>query len=386
MTLTAPPPATSGRGPARGATRVGGASSLTVLVWIGFALLAAVTGTLTLLTITLSTGAGAVGIGAALALVPVIPVVAFYLWLDRWEREPPSLLAFALIWGAAVATFGALLVNTAADLLLIGSGREPALVSVLVAPLVEELFKGLAVLLVFLLRRQEFDGVVDGLVYAGMVGIGFAFVENILYLGTALAEDGGQGLAATFVLRCVFSPFAHPLFTSATGVGIGLAARTRRPWVRVVAPPTGYLVAVGLHSLWNYSASFGSSFVALYILVQVPIFAGFVVLALISRRREARLISTHMAGYAAAGWIAQADATMLGSMRVRRAARRWARQVAGPEGARQMRRFQSLAAELAFLRERMVRGTAGPTAAAQEYAGLVGLAQLRATLPPPAAC
>uniref|UniRef100_UPI0019150D90 hypothetical protein n=1 Tax=Cellulomonas citrea TaxID=1909423 RepID=UPI0019150D90 len=56
--------------------------------------------------------------------------------------------------------------------------------------------------------------------------------------------------------------------------------------------------------------------------------------------------------------------------------------VAGPDGARRMRRFQALASELAFLRERMVRGTAAPTAPAQEYAGLVGLAQLRATLPP----
>lgn len=368
----------------RPATAVGGASTLTVLAWIGFALLAVVTGTLTLLTITLSTGPGAVGVGAVLALVPVIPVVAFYLWLDRWEREPPSLLAFAFIWGAAVATFGALLLNTAADLLLISSGREPTLVSILVAPLVEELFKGLAVLLVYLLRRHEFDGVVDGLVYAGLVGVGFAFVENILYLGTALAEEGRQGLAVTFVVRCLFSPFAHPLFTSAIGIGIGVAARSRRTGVRILAPVAGYLVAVGLHSLWNYSASLGSSFVALYVLVQVPLFAAFVVLALVSRRREARLISTHLAEYAAAGWVDPGDAAMLGSMRVRRSARRWAAQVAGPDGARQMRRFQALASELAFLRERMVRGTAGPTAAAQEYAGLVGLVQLRATLPLPA--
>ncbi|MBU4337406.1 MAG: hypothetical protein KJ548_12645, partial [Actinobacteria bacterium] len=86
MTLAPPPAGAPGPDPVRPATAVGGASTLTVLAWIGFALLAVVTGTLTLLTITLSTGPGAVGVGAVLALVPVIPVVAFYLWLDRWER------------------------------------------------------------------------------------------------------------------------------------------------------------------------------------------------------------------------------------------------------------------------------------------------------------
>lgn len=367
--------------PSRAASSVGGPSTLRVLAWIGFALLAVVTGTLTVLAIWLSTGPRALAVGTGLALVPVIPVVAFYLWLDRWEREPPSLLTFAFVWGAAVATFAALLLNTAADLLLVSSGQDATATALLVAPVVEELFKGLAVLLVFLLRRHEFDGVVDGLVYAGMVGIGFAFVENVLYLGTALTQDGGQGLAATFVVRCLFSPFAHPLFTSATGVGIGLAARTRRPVLRVLAPVLGYLLAVGLHGLWNYSASLGSTFLVLYVLVQVPIFVGYLVMAVLSRRREARVIATHMAEYAAAGWVDPADAAMLGSLRVRRAARRWAARVAGADGARQMRRFQALASELAFLRERMVRGTAAPTAPAQEYAGLVGLARLRATLP-----
>ena len=382
MTLTSPPAGAPLPGPSRATTSVGGPSTLRVLTWIGFALLAVVTGSLTVLAIWLSTGPRALAVGTGLALVPVIPVVAFYLWLDRWEREPPSLLTFVFVWGAAVATFAALVLNTAADLLLVSSGQDATTTSVLVAPVVEELFKGLAVLLVFLARRQEFDGVVDGLVYAGMVGIGFAFVENVLYLGTALTQDGGQGLAATFVVRCLFSPFAHPLFTSATGIGIGLAARTRRAAVRVLAPVLGYLVAVGLHGLWNYSASLGSTFLVLYVLVQVPLFVGYLVMAVLSRRREARVIATHLAEYAAAGWVDPADAAMLGSLRVRRAARRWAARVAGPDGARRMRRFQALASELAFLRERMVRGTAAPTAPAQEYAGLVGLAQLRATLPP----
>ena len=78
-------------------------------------------------------------------------------------------------------------------------------------------------LLILLWRRQEFDGVVDGIVYAGLAGLGFAFTENVLYLGRALQEDGAAGLVVTFVLRCLFGPFAHPLFTMAIGIGLGIA-------------------------------------------------------------------------------------------------------------------------------------------------------------------
>ena len=108
-------------------------------------------------------------------------------------------------------------------------------------------------------RRREFDGVVDGIVYAGLAGVGFAFTENVLYLGRALQDNGTAGLAVTFVLRGVFGPFAHPMFTMATGIGLGVAATTRRRWLRVVAPLVGWLCAVALHAMWNLSAVAGGN-------------------------------------------------------------------------------------------------------------------------------
>ena len=172
------------------------------------------------------TGVTGVLVGLALAAVPVFVVVPAFLWLDRFEAEPTALLLFAFGWGAAVATLIAILVNSTSIALLKASGGDVTVGAILVAPIVEETCKGAAVLLVFLYRRREFDGVVDGIVYAGMAGIGFAFTENVLYLGRALADSGVDGLAATFVLRCVFGPFAHPLFTMATGVGFGIAVTT----------------------------------------------------------------------------------------------------------------------------------------------------------------
>ena len=128
----------------------------------------------------------------------------------------------------------------------------------------EEFSKGLFLFLLLWWRRAELDGILDGLVYAGMVGIGFAFVENILYLAAAYNGTDGMGPGGTgavtsvFVVRCLFSPFAHPLFTSFIGIGVGLAVGSRSRSVRVLAPLVGYLLAVVAHAAWNARRSWGS--------------------------------------------------------------------------------------------------------------------------------
>jgi hypothetical protein len=254
---------------------------------------------------------------------------------------------------------------------------------VVVAPLVEESFKGLGVLVVLLLRRKEFDGIIDGLVYAGMVGVGFAFLENVLYLGRALDEAGTGGTFIVFLLRCVVSPFAHPLFTGATGVGLGIAARARNPLVRIGAPVLGWCVAVVLHGLWNLSASSGlQGFVAVYVLVQVPIFVIAVSLAVYARRREGRLIGRHLAVYGTTGWLTVREIEMLASLPGRRDARGWAARTGGTTARKAMRDFQELGSELAFLRERMERGTAPDDAPTQEYGLLTAMTQLRTRFVP----
>lgn len=318
-------------------------------------------------TVVLSSGPRAAVVGLALALLPVLPVVAAFLWLDRFEAEPSWLLVGAFGWGAGVATAVALVVNTAASFALDGGGGGPGVASTtVVAPVVEETMKGLGVVVVLVLRRREFDGVVDGIVYAGMVGIGFACVENVLYFSTAALQDGATGLAAVFVLRAVLSPFAHPLFTMATGLGIGLAVSRRGWWW---APVVGLAVAMSLHGLWNTTAM-RPDFLADYVAWQVPLFAGAVLVALVARRREGRVIGRRLGLYAAAGWLTPAEVAMVASLPERRRAREWARSVGGRPAARAMADFQDLASELAFLRERMDRGTA-PQDAAQVEASLL---------------
>ncbi len=350
----------------------------TGLLWVTIVVVLTGTSLFTLLAITKETGALGLITGAVLAAIPVFPVVATFLWLDRYESEPTSLLVLAFTWGAGFATFGALVINTASMIAIRNAGGDVTTTAVFVAPFVEEAFKGGAIVLILVLRRREFDGVVDGIVYAGMSAIGFAFVENVLYLGRTMGDHGSGGTVFVFLLRCVVSPFAHPLFTAATGIGIGLAVRSRNPLVKVVAPVVGYLCAVLLHGAWNLSAASGlAGFASTYVLLQVPVFIGFATLAVVARRREGQLVARHLAVYAGTGWLTPAEVAMLASLPARRDARNWAARTGG-SGARQaMRDFQELGSELAFLRERMARGTAAPDAATQEYAMLATVSSLR---------
>jgi RsiW-degrading membrane proteinase PrsW (M82 family) len=334
------------------------------------------------LAISTATGAEGLVVGLALAVVPVVPVVAAFLWLDRYEAEPPSLLLFAFAWGAALATFVSLVLNTASMQAIAASGGDPSVSSVVVAPVVEESSKGLAVVAVLLWRRREFDGVVDGVVYAGLAGIGFAFVENVLYLGRAFLEVGGAGAAAVFVLRCLFSPFAHPLFTMAIGVGVGLAV-SRHGSARFVAPVVGWVAAVALHAVWNVAAVSGvEGFLTTYVLVQVPLFLAAVVVAVMARRREGRLVARHLGVYAGSGWLTPAEVRMLSSLPERASARSWADRTLGRDARTAMRDFQDLATELAFLRERMSHGTAPHDAAATELRLLQTMWHLRSRFLP----
>ena len=334
------------------------------LIATGFLLSAAV------LAVEFETGLGVqVTLLAALfAALPLLVVVPTFLWLDRYEAEPTRMLILAFAWGAVCAPAGALFLNTGIAIAMRLAGAEdPDLeTAVFGAPFVEEGLKGFGVLLIVLLRRREFDGVVDGIVYAGLVGAGFAFSENIIYLGREFVEYGQQGLTELFILRCIMGPFAHPLFTAFTGIGLGLAvAVMRSAWSRVLVALGGFLLAALLHGIWNLSAATGH-LIGAYVLFQVPLFLCFLALVIGLRYREGRLIRTYLSQYADAGWLSHQEVAMLSSLPARRQARIWANQQGGSAAVASMRAFQDAASDLALLRARMVRGSAERDAAARE--------------------
>ncbi len=330
----------------------------------------------------------AIAVGLMLALLPVGPLVACFLWLDRYEPEPVSLLGTAFLWGALVATAAALLVQ-AVDQAVNGSTEVWS--AVVMAPLTEEAGKGVFVLLLLWARRHVIDGVLDGLVYAGLVGVGFAFTENILYFagaftGGADLGPGGIGSATSvFILRGVFSPFAHPLFTSAIGIGVGIMVATRSRSVRVVAPLVGYAVAVLLHAAWNGSAFLdeGRFFVLTYLFAMVPGFLVVVGLAIWFRVREGAMLTRSLEDLARQGYLPPSEVPWLVRLPARRTAVRNAALRGGPQAEALMREYQQQAIELAALHNRVMRGTA-PRDHAVRGAHMVNrLAALRAHLMPP---
>lgn len=315
-------------------------------------------------------GVQVTGLALVVALLPLGVVVPAFLWLDRFEAEPKRYLGFAFLWGALIAAAVSLVLNTGSLVVLEAfyqQGRVAA--AVVVAPVVEESLKGLGVLLILLFRRREFDGIVDGLVYAGVAAAGFAFAENTLYFGRALLESGTEGLVAVFVLRGIMAPFAHPLFTCFTGIGIGIAASRPAEAVRVIAPVIGLAAAIGLHAAWNLSALIGlDGFLTRYLLLQFPVFLAALWFAAWARQREGRLIGHYLSGYVAQGWLSGTEMEMLRGLPARRAARQWANHIGGHEAAVAMREFQDHGSELAFLRMRVSHGTAPIGAAAEELA------------------
>ena len=294
-----------------------------------------------------------------LALVPLGICLLGLRWVDRWEPEPRSALVFAFLWGAGISVGITLLAGpyVAGALYLMLPGLAPEFVGpVLEAPLVEETAKGLGVLILVLVRRSHFDGPVDGIVYAGTVAAGFAFTENILYFGSALISSGGLGveLGFVFVLRGLFSPFAHVLFTSAIGLGLGVAVR-RGGALRIIA---GFLLGLAAailgHMFWNGGTALVSgSFFVFYFLLQVPLFALAVTGVILLRRAEQRLTRARLGEYAAAGWFTPQEVLMLSTRAGRHQALDWA----GRFGARNtMKNFIREATRLALTRQQIAAG------------------------------
>lgn len=315
----------------------------------------AVTGALTALFLLVELGPPAF-LAAGVAAFVLLPLYAWAgLALDRLHPEPRAALAWTFVAGATAAVLFAVVVNSTAELVLaIGLGDDPAalLTGTVVAPVVEESGKALVLVLLYRRFRHQISGPLDGVVYAMMVGLGFSTIENVLYYGISVADGT---LPEVFVVRGVLSPFAHPLFTACTGIGLGLlaAGRTR---LRKGAPVLGLLLAIALHALWNGSTELGAGAVLLMFFgFMVPLFLGFVVLCRKEARREQRLIRQQLAAEVRAGLLTEADVLVFSDVRARRQLLKAARRVHPQAGAAAHELAADLL-ELANVRDRIEKG------------------------------
>ncbi|GHO45289.1 PrsW family glutamic-type intramembrane protease [Ktedonospora formicarum] len=189
--------------------------------------------------------------------IPLIPA-SLTVWLvnviDRYEREPWSLRLAAFLWGGVIAIPLAQLIESWIDSLI--SGLSPQTSTLLRSVLqglnpgvTEEALKGLGLLLLFLVLRDQFDNVTDGFVYGALIGAGFAMTENFIYFANYVSKDS---LPYLFVGRIVLGWLTHPTFSICVGVALGYVRHTRVRWLHWVIPLGGFLVALILHSFYDF--------------------------------------------------------------------------------------------------------------------------------------
>jgi len=311
------------------------------------------------------------GVGFIILLlsgVPLVAIIGTVLLLDRWKPQPMLLMASCVLWGAVasvVMTLVAQLIFGFAALALTGiDTSSPILSAVVLAPIFEETAKTVFLVVVVLAARKFFEGPLDGFMYGSLIGAGFAFTENLLYLNSAYADAQAGGLIVLFFVRCVMSPLLHSSFTALAGLSIGFAARRGRWWMVLLMWVPGLIAAMLLHAAWNGAASLplsGAMSLIVMLSMSIVIAVAWWSTAFFLWYRETKTAREALLRYAGAGWLAEDEARMLGTWSGRRAGRRWAR---GPARAH-MKAMIRVAASLPSVRDRVEAGVGGD--AEKEY-------------------
>jgi protease PrsW len=339
-----------------------GRQSAVKIILACFALMiVALLGLFVLLLIGTETGLVEMIIGLICATLPVPLYILLVLWIDRYESEPLWMLATAFLWGAVIAVLVAFIFNTGLSIMAAAATNDTRVGenfgAVISAPIVEESAKACILVVLFLWKRDEFDGVVDGIVYAGMVGLGFAMTENVLYYGRAV-QDGAGALTFIIVLRGMAAPFSHPLFTSMTGIGLGWARESTNGFVKIVAPVLGFMLAILMHATWNGSAVYGGGlgFFAAYFIIMGPAFIITLMVIFFSLRREGRIVRQFLYPDLQSGFFSQQEYDRLCTVRGRMGMSWKVLKTRGFSMWRTRMRCNQIASELAFHRSRVARG------------------------------
>lgn len=296
------------------------------------------------------------------ALIPTVFYVLFVWWLDQFEKEPLWMLTLAFLWGAIPAAILSVIFELIFDIpiaALGGGGMVADLVSVSVnAPLVEESFKGIALIGLVLISRREFDDVLDGIIYGAMIGFGFAMTENgVAYFLPILSEEGwGAGLTNIFMRTIIFGT-NHAFWTAIVGAAVGYA-RLARDWrQQMLAPVGGWAVAVLLHGIHNAGAMLIEQTFCISLAISVAVDWGGVLMllavAILILRKESRWIEQELAEEVRRGDLSPQELELLRSA-TRRLQTRWRALGRGGRPAyRQVGRYFQYSTKLAFKKQHL---------------------------------
>ncbi len=314
-----------------------------------------------------------VGVGSChgrCSLCTCFPVFLVIYFLDLYEREPLPLMIAAMVWGAVAATTLSAIANGGWGLVVARAGGPQFAArwtAALTAPIVEETLKGVGVVLIYLIARDEVDDMMDGFVYGAVCGLGFAVVEDVFYF---MGVFGGQpsGVLRGFMLRVVASGlYSHVLYTGLVGMGIGyvVSRRSRSAIGRRLMVCAGLCAAAVLgHFLWNSPlldlyptqpwtvGDWPIVFLATAV-KGLPLLVFVAVAVRLARGRERRWLEGELAPEVGGDGLSAEELRTLTAPALRRAARRDMRRRAGPRAAGLLRRLQREQLNLAMVRSRV---------------------------------
>jgi len=305
-----------------------------------------------------------------LVILYAAPVAVVVYLLDLYEREPIPLLLAAFVWGAVAATTLAAIGNAGWGIVvarLAGPEFASRWTAALTAPFVEEILKGVGVVLIVLIARDEVDDVMDGFVYGALCGLGFTVVEDVFYFIAVFGGDVGGVLRGFFVRVIASGLYSHVLYTGLVGMAIAIVTTRRedralRDRLRIAGLLAG--AAVFGHFLWNspilefFPAQpwEGADWFLIPVATAVkgvPLLL-FVVLAIrLAHARERRWLHETLASELGEDAVTPQELVILESPRLRLRARRELRRRAGDRAAELLKRLQREQVNLAMIRSRV---------------------------------
>jgi RsiW-degrading membrane proteinase PrsW (M82 family) len=300
-------------------------------------------------------------VAALLAIVPTLIYLVILNWIDRYEKEPWTLMGAGVVLGAIVApllSMGILGLTGRGFDLTPSFAPRPTGADPVVA-LVEEIVKGALLLGLVYWVRDEFDDVVDGIVYGAAVGAGFGAGETFLY------AIGGVSLPASTVIRLMVSGLDHAMYTAVFGGVVGLSRGLRSQGEKITLMALGLATAVLLHTLHDsiptilarlLPTTFGATGLVTSLIAEMIPLLGILTLAaaiLWAWSREARVLRTELLPEVQNGVISQSDYDTITTRRGQMARTRDVYRASGLTGVRTLRRLYATEGELAFQKRRL---------------------------------
>ncbi|MEW6687022.1 MAG: PrsW family intramembrane metalloprotease [Candidatus Edwardsbacteria bacterium] len=285
--------------------------------------------------------------------IPTFLYVLLIWWLDRYEKEPISLLIVAFLWGSIFSVLVSLFIEIllGIPLSLLQEHLACYLESGVVSPVVEELAKGIMLLLFFLFASREFDDVLDGIIYGAMIGAGFGMSENLLYFLSHYSKTNFAEWGILMAFRSGLFGLNHTLYTSLTGAGFGLARYSPKIYKKILIPLFGFFLAVIVHAGHNLFLELSKTHRWTLLLSVVNVWTWTIVLfiaAILCWRQEKGWLRQELKEEVENGILSMSEYLIL--LSYWRRARIWWKKIfkEGRKGAREWAKFCQVTSELAF--------------------------------------